>query len=185
MYRVPSLAVFLAAAAFPSLEAQMRAMQRPGVATRISVGSRFRAVHLPPVSAGVMRPAPVGRRASLVRSVAFRHNVRFRSVFGNSCFSGRFVEPFFCRQFFFHNRHTLARNDHEVDQLDSGVRVRMCPSSHRTEPHVFRPTGTENRQETYGNLTPLFLKYPTFTRRALFSTPRRNRIQAETKRRCV
>lgn len=79
MNRVPAVAVLLAAF-LPSLEAQMRAMQHPGVATRMSVGSRFRALQLPPVSAGVVSPRPVGGRASLVRSVAFRHNVRFYTV---------------------------------------------------------------------------------------------------------
>jgi hypothetical protein len=110
MNRVPATAVLLAAAAFlPSLEAQMRAMQHPGVATRMSVGSRFRALQLPPVSAGVVSPRPVGGRASLVRSVAFRHNVRFHSAFGKSCFTGRFFDPFFCRQFFFRNRFLFAQ----------------------------------------------------------------------------
>ena len=110
MHRVSAIAVFLAAAAFlPSLEAQMRAMQRPGVATRISVGSGFRAVQLPPVSSRVMSPRPIGRRASLVRSVAFRHNVRFHSFFGNACFTGRVFDPLFCRQFFFRNRFLFAQ----------------------------------------------------------------------------
>jgi hypothetical protein len=110
MHRVSAIAVFLAAAAFlPSLEAQMRTIQRPGVATRISVGSRFRAVQLPPVSSRVMSPRPIGRPASLVRSVAFRHNVRFQNFLGNSCFTGRAFDPFFCRQFFFRNRFLFAQ----------------------------------------------------------------------------
>jgi hypothetical protein len=110
MYRVPAIAVFLAAAAFlPSLEAQMRAMQRPGVATRISVGSGFRAVQHPPARFGVMSPRPVGRRASLVGRGAFRHNVRFHSFFGNSCFTGRFFDPLFIRQFLFRNRFLFAQ----------------------------------------------------------------------------
>jgi hypothetical protein len=111
MNRVPAIAVLLAAAAFlPSLEAQMRAgMQRPSVTTRISVGSGFRAVQLPPARFGVMSPRPIGRRASSVRPVAFRHNVRLHTVFGNSCFTGRFVDPFFCRQFFFRNRFLFAQ----------------------------------------------------------------------------
>jgi hypothetical protein len=110
MNRVPAIAVLLAAAAFlPKLEAQMRAMQRPGVTTRISVGSGFRAVQVPPARFGVMSPRPIGRRASSVGPVAFRHNVRFRTVFGNSCFTGRFVDPFFCRQFFFRNRFLFAQ----------------------------------------------------------------------------
>jgi hypothetical protein len=41
--------------------------------------------------------------------VAFRHNVRFRSFFGSSCFTGRFFDPFFCRQFFFRNRFLFAQ----------------------------------------------------------------------------
>jgi hypothetical protein len=109
MHRVSAIAVFLAAAAFlPSLEARMRSIQRPGVATRISVGSRFRAVQLPPVSSRVMSPRPIGRRASLVRSVAFRHNVRFQNFLGNACFTGRAFDSFFCRQFF-RNRILFAQ----------------------------------------------------------------------------
>ncbi len=81
MYRLLAIAVFLAAAAFqPSLEAQMRTTQRSGVTAPISVGPRFRAVQPPP-----------------------------RGIFGNSCFTGRFFDPFFCQQFFFRNRFLFAQ----------------------------------------------------------------------------
>src|SRR5229473_5922495 len=111
MYRVPAIAVFLAAAAFlPSLEAQMRTMQRSGVTAQINVGPRFRAVQPPPPARfGVTRPRPFGRRASFVGPVAFRHNLRSNLFFGNSCFTSPFFDPFFCRQFFFRNRLLFAQ----------------------------------------------------------------------------
>jgi hypothetical protein len=56
-----------------------------------------------------MSPRPIGHRASLVRSVEFRRNVRFHSFFGNACFTGRVFDPFFCRQFFFRNRFLFAQ----------------------------------------------------------------------------
>jgi len=110
MYRLLAIAVFLAAAAFqPSLEAQMRTTQRSGVTAPISVGPRFRAVQPPPRGRfGVMSPRPFGRRASFVGPV-FRHNSRFHIFFGNSCFTGRFFDPFFCQQFFFRNRFLFAQ----------------------------------------------------------------------------
>src|SRR5712692_8260785 len=110
MYRLLAIAVFLAAAAFqPSLEAQMRTTQRSGVTAPISVGPRFRAVQPPPRGRfGVMSPRPFGRRASFVGPV-FRHNSRFHIFFGNSCFTGRFFDPFFCQQFFFRNRFPFAQ----------------------------------------------------------------------------
>src|SRR5216684_7087154 len=111
MYRVPAIAVFLAAAAFlPSLEAQMRTMQRSGVTARINVGPRFRAVQPPsPGRFGVMRPRPFGRRVSFVGPVAFRHNLPSNLFFGNSCFSSPFFDPFFCWQFLFRNRFLFAQ----------------------------------------------------------------------------
>ncbi len=109
-YRVPAIAVLLAAAAFPpSLEAQMRTMQRPGVTARISLGPRFRAVQPLPGRFGVMSPRPLGRRALFVGPVAFRHNLRFSIFFGNTCFTNPFFDPFFCRQFFFRNRFLFAQ----------------------------------------------------------------------------
>ena len=108
MYRIPAIAVLLAAAAFlPSLEAQMRTMQRAGVTARISVGLRFRAVQ--PPAPGRFSPRPFGRRVLFVGPVSFRHNSRFHIFFGNSCFTGRFFDPFFCQQFFFRNRFPFAQ----------------------------------------------------------------------------
>src|SRR5438552_8433740 len=107
MYRVPAIAVLLAAAAFPpSLEGQMRAIQRPRIL--VNVGPRFR---LPPPSSGfgVMSPRSFGRRALFVGPVAFRHNLRFNIFFGNSCFTSPFFDPFFCQQFFFRNRFLFAQ----------------------------------------------------------------------------
>ena len=111
MYRALAIAVLLAAAAFlPSLEAQMRTMQRSGVTARISVGPRFRAVQPPlPGRFGVMSPRPFGRRAVFVGPVGFRHNLRFSIFFGNSCFTSSFFDPFFCQQFFFRNRFLFAQ----------------------------------------------------------------------------
>jgi hypothetical protein len=110
MYRAPAIAVLLAAAAFlPRLEAQMRAMQGPGVTAPISVGPRFRAVQpLPPGRFGVMSPHPFGRRALFAGPGAFRHNLRFNIFSGNSCFTDSFFDPFFCQQFFSRNRFLFA-----------------------------------------------------------------------------
>src|SRR3989441_11669430 len=108
MSRVPAIAVLLAAAAFPpSLEGQMRAIQRPRI--QVNVGPRFR---LPPPSSGfgVMSPRSFGRRALFVGPVAFRHNLRFNIFFGNSCFTSPFFDPFFCQQFFFRNRFLFAQS---------------------------------------------------------------------------
>jgi hypothetical protein len=69
----------------------------------------FEPCSFPQLAPGVMSPRPIGRRASLVRSEAFRHNVRFHSFFGNACFTGRVFDPFFCRQFFFRNRFLFAQ----------------------------------------------------------------------------
>jgi len=57
----------------------------------------------------VMSPRSFGRRASFVRPVAFRHNLRFSIFFGNPCFTDPFFDPFFCRQFFFRNRFLFAQ----------------------------------------------------------------------------
>jgi len=97
MYRVPALAVLLAAAAFqPNLAGQMRAMPHPG-GSGIHV-SRFR---LPPPSGrfGVMSPNSFGGRALFVRPATFRHNLHFDIFFGNTCFTDPFFDPFFCQQF--------------------------------------------------------------------------------------
>src|SRR2546426_4102169 len=108
MYRVPAIAVLLAAAAFPpSLEGQMRAIQRPRI--QVNVGPRFR---LPPPSGGfeVMSPRSFGRRALFVGPVAFRHNLRFSISFGNTCFTDPLFDPVRCQQFFFRNRFLFAQS---------------------------------------------------------------------------
>ena len=108
MHRVPAIAVLLAAAAFPPrLAGQMRAMQRPTGAVQVSV-SRLR-VRPPSGGFGVMSSRSFGRRASFVRPVAFRHDLRFSIFFGNSCFTNPFFDPFFCQQFFFRNRFLFAQ----------------------------------------------------------------------------
>jgi hypothetical protein len=111
MYRVPAIAVLLAAAAFPpSLEGQMRAIQRPSVPVRTSAGPRFRAGQPPPPGRfGVMSPRPFGRRPLFFGPGAFRHNLRFNIRFGNSCFTSPFFDPFFCRHLFFRSRFLFAQ----------------------------------------------------------------------------
>ena len=41
--------------------------------------------------------------------MAFRHNLRFNILFGNSCFTSPVFDPFFCQQFFFRNRFLFAQ----------------------------------------------------------------------------
>jgi hypothetical protein len=41
--------------------------------------------------------------------VAFRHDLRCNIFFGNTCFTGRFFDPFFCQQFFFRNQFLVAQ----------------------------------------------------------------------------
>ena len=41
--------------------------------------------------------------------MAFRHNLRFNILFGNSCFTSAVFDPFFCQQFFFLNRFLFAQ----------------------------------------------------------------------------
>jgi hypothetical protein len=55
-----------------------------------------------------MSPRPVGSRTLFVGG-AFRHNLRFNIRFGNSCFTGPFFDPFFCRQPFFRNPFLFAQ----------------------------------------------------------------------------
>jgi hypothetical protein len=107
MYRVPALAVLLAAATFqPNLAGQMRAM--PHSSGRVQINfSRFRVP--PPGRFGVMSPRPFGRRALFAGPVAPRHNLRFNVLFGNSCFTSPFFDPFFCQQLFFRNRFLFAQ----------------------------------------------------------------------------
>jgi hypothetical protein len=110
MYRVPAIAVLSAAAAFlPSLEGQMRTIQRPNVPARINVSPRFRAAQPSPGRFGVMNPRPFGRGALFVGTLAFRHHSRFRGFFGNPCFTDPFSNPFFCRHFLFRNRFLFTQ----------------------------------------------------------------------------
>jgi len=110
MYRVPAIAVLLAAAAFPpSLEGQMRAVQRPNVPGRISVGPHFRPGQPPPGGFRTVMPRPLGRRGVFVRTGVFPNHFRFSLFFGNSCFTDPFFDPFFCQQFFFRNRFLFAQ----------------------------------------------------------------------------
>jgi len=110
MYRLPAIAVFLAAAVSqPSLEAQMRAVQRPNVPGRISVGPHFRSVPPPPGGFRMVMPHPLGRRGVFVRTGVFPNHFRFSVFFGNSCFTDPFFDPFFCQQFFFRNRFLFAQ----------------------------------------------------------------------------
>ncbi len=56
-----------------------------------------------------MSPRPFGRRTLFVGPVAFRHNLRFRTFLGNTCFTNPFFDPLFCQQFFSSNRFLLAQ----------------------------------------------------------------------------
>ncbi len=107
MYRVPAIAVLLAAAFSPTLEAQMRGMQRPIAPSRIT-GPRFGIVQARPGRFRPIGPRPLGQR-NLWINPAFRHHFRFNIFFGNSCFGGPFFDPFFCRQFFFPNRFLFTQ----------------------------------------------------------------------------
>ncbi len=109
MYRVPAIAVLLAATAFsPILEAQMRGMQHLGARSGITSGSRFGVVQTRPGGFRPMGPRPLGSRNLWIHP-PFRHNFRFNIFFGNSCFNGAFFDPFFCRQFLFPNRFFFAQ----------------------------------------------------------------------------
>jgi hypothetical protein len=108
MYRVPAIAVLLAAAALPpSLEGQMRAVQPPHVPARIGMAAHFRPVHPSPRGSGVMFPRPAGR-ALFVGTGPFHRHFRF-NVFFRTCFTNPFFDPFFCRHFFFPNRFLFAQ----------------------------------------------------------------------------
>ena len=108
MYRVPAIAVLLAAAGLPpSLAGQMRTIQRPIGPVQVNV-PRFRV--LPPSGGlGVMSARSFGGRASFVQPAAFPHNLHFSISSGNTCFTDPFFDPFFCRQFFFRNQVLFAQ----------------------------------------------------------------------------
>ena len=109
MYRLPAIAVFLAAAAFqPSLQAQMRSAPRPSFPTRMSVGPGFRAVVPSRGGLSIVSPRPFGQRHVLV-GPASRRGLRVHIFLGNSCFTSTFFDPFFCQQFFFPNRFLFAQ----------------------------------------------------------------------------
>jgi hypothetical protein len=158
LYRLPAIAVLLAAAAFlPSPEAQMRAMQRPGVTARISVGPRFRAVGSPPPGRfGVMSPRPLGRRALFVGPVAFRHNLRFNIFSENSCFSSPFLDPFFCQQFFFRNRFLLAQAALPFPYFYSGYGY---DSEEAVQPQVAVPASAPVQAPPAAPLEPLLIEW--------------------------
>ena len=110
MYRVPAIAVLLAAAALPpSFEGQMRVVQRPNGPGRISVGPHFRAERPPPGGFRMVIPRQLGRRGVFFRTGVFPNHFRFSVFFGNSCFADPFFDPFFCQQFFFRNRLLFAQ----------------------------------------------------------------------------
>ena len=47
-----------------------------------------------------MSPNSFGGRALFVRPGTLRHNLRFNTFFGNSCFTSPFFDSFFCRNRF-------------------------------------------------------------------------------------
>jgi len=109
MYRLPAIAVFLAAAAFqPSLKAQMRSAPRPNFPTRISAGPSFRAVQPSRGGLRIVSPRSFGQRRIFVRP-DFRRDLRAHTLFGNSCFTSTFFDPFFCQQFFFPTRFLFSQ----------------------------------------------------------------------------
>jgi hypothetical protein len=107
MYRVPAMAVLVAAAAFPpSLGGQMRPILQPSSPIHVNV-PRFRV----PSSVGrfgVMSRSSIGPQVSFSRRRGFGHDSGSRIFVGNSCFSDPFFTPLFCRQFFFPNRFAFA-----------------------------------------------------------------------------
>jgi hypothetical protein len=111
MYQLLATAVLLAATVSPlCLEGQMRAAQGAGSPARTSVGSPFRSIRSHSngfVISGGGRFAR--RRPRFVGAVGFRHHRRFSISFGTACFNGAFLDPFFCRQFFFRNRFLFAQ----------------------------------------------------------------------------
>jgi hypothetical protein len=110
MYRVPAIAVLLAAAALPpSLAGQMRAVQRPNIPGRIRVGPQFRPAQPPAGGFRMVMQRPPSRRGVFVSTGVFPNHFRFSVFFGDSCFTDPFFDPFFCRQFFFRNRFFFAQ----------------------------------------------------------------------------
>ncbi|SRR6266567_1123557 len=110
MYQVLATAVLLAVTVSPlHLEGQRRAMQRPGGAARISIGSPVRPAQPHSNGFGVMSPARFVRRSGFIGPVGFRRHRRFNIFFRNACFNDPFLGPFFCRQFFFRNRFFFAQ----------------------------------------------------------------------------
>jgi len=106
VFRVLAIAVLLAAAAFsPTLEAQMRVIQRPTAPSRISAGPRVGVVQSRSGGFRAVSPRPLRQRNRF--NPAFRHHLRFH-FFGNSCFGSPF-NSFFCRQFFFRNRFLFTQ----------------------------------------------------------------------------
>ncbi len=107
MYRVPAIAVILAAAACPpSLAGQMRAMQHPTGPVQVGVPLRVR----PPSGGfGVMSSRSFSRRVSFVRPVPFRHNLPFSISVGNTCFTDPLFDPFFCQQLLFRDQFLFAQ----------------------------------------------------------------------------
>src|ERR1700732_4624232 len=84
MYRVLAIAVFLAAAVFPScLQGQMRAIRRPRGPVGISAAPRIPVVRSGPRRFVAMNPHPFAGQALHLGRVAFRHHPRSRVFLGN------------------------------------------------------------------------------------------------------
>jgi hypothetical protein len=88
MCRVLAIAILLAAGvSSPRLEGQMHARPRPSVPARMGVGPRVSFVRPAPGFAVTRGPlSKLGRGASLVGRVPFRHHLRSPIFFGNSGF---------------------------------------------------------------------------------------------------
>jgi hypothetical protein len=96
MCRVLAIAILLAAGvSSPRIEGQMHARPRPSVPARMGVGPRVSFVRPAPGIAVMRGPLPqLGRGASLVGRVPFRHHPGSRTFFGNSWFGEQEELPF-------------------------------------------------------------------------------------------
>ncbi len=96
MYRVLAIAILLAAGVSPPrLEGQVHTSPRPGVPARLGVGPRVSVVRPAPGFGVIRGPRPqLGRGASLVGRVPFRHHLGSHTFFGNSWLGEQEELPF-------------------------------------------------------------------------------------------
>src|SRR6266851_518542 len=96
MYRVIAITILLAAGvSSPRLEGQVRTAARPSVPARMGVGPRVSVVRPAPGFGAIRGPRPqLGRGASLVGRVPFRHHLGSHTFFGNSWLGEQEELPF-------------------------------------------------------------------------------------------